>query len=158
MSYERTKLVIDKWAKDVFDAYKSGLNGSRASGELQDTMSFKITQNGSSFEVVFNMLSYWEYVEYGRPPGGFPYIESIADWIEIKPIIPQPTVLPNGATSIPTPNQLVFLIGRKIAEEGTEGNGVLEKTVDNFREQLLVELRQALKEDVIEVLKVQFGE
>lgn len=52
---------------------------------------------------------YMYYQIYGRGPGGFPPIDSILNWIRIKPIISYGNI---------SERSLAFLIARKIAREG----------------------------------------
>ena len=102
------------------------------------------------FEVYFDLPSYFPFAEYGRRPGKFPPPDVILKWVQFKRIVPRPGR--NG--KVPSTNQLVYLISRKIATKGTEGKHLFEKTLvdpnlDNLADNL-VELITAEFEKEIE--------
>ena len=82
--------------------------------------------NGNLFELYFNLPDYWYYAENGRRPGKFPPPDKILRWIQFKRIVPS-----SHSGKIPSTNQLVYLISRKIALKGTEGKHLFEKTLDD---------------------------
>lgn len=108
-------------------------------GELYN---FKWTTewNGSLFSVDFVLPDYWEYAEYGRGPtinhnGPGDVRMAIEKWVEIKKLVPRPGK--NG--KIPTTQQLVFAITKKIHKEGFEGKHLFEKTLDDPKTDALVD-------------------
>lgn len=153
---KRTYNILEKWAETIAKSYKKKLQKSRASGELADTLSFGVKQSGFEFEVYLELLDYWKYIEDGRPSGTFPPVDAIVKWIHVKPIIPQPYVLPSGKQVIPTENQLAFLIGRKISEEGTTPQFYLFETMEELRLGLIQALARAFSEDIRDELIIEF--
>lgn len=93
--------------------------------ELSRKITFTLQVNDTLFEIEFNAPEYWKWANYGRGPGKFPPIDKIEDWIKRRKISPYP--LKSGR--IPTRPQLAYLIARKIAKEGFEGSGFLEKSL-----------------------------
>lgn len=98
------------------------------------------------YVVSIDLNDYWKYVEEGLSPGGkygnpgwkaFPFIR---EWIRIKPIIPRP----DNKGRIPKPDQLAYLITRKIKEHGTTGNHAFEKTQDALLGFYLPKIEEAL--------------
>ena len=83
--------------------------------------------NGYLFELYFNLPDYWWYAENGRRPGKFPPPDAILKWIQFKRLVPRP----GRDGKVPSTNQLVYLISRKIALHGTEGKHLFEKTLDD---------------------------
>ena len=79
------------------------------------------------FEVYFDLPLYFPFAENGRRPGKFPPPDAILKWVQFKRIVPRPGR--NG--KVPSTNQLVYLISRKIATKGTEGKHLFEKTLDD---------------------------
>ena len=79
------------------------------------------------FEVYFELPLYFPFAENGRRPGKFPPPDAILKWVQFKRIVPRPGR--NG--KVPSTNQLVYLISRKIATKGTEGKHLFEKTLDD---------------------------
>lgn len=138
--------VLMDLARDIEDNYKEQLAASgRYTTEyaLIDSVRTQVRAGDSGYEVVMNLNDYWKYVENGTKPH-FPPPDKILTWIQIKPIIPRPDAL--GRT--PTENQLAYLIGRKIAREGTEGTHDLEKTKDAIIPFYRERIAQALGHDM----------
>jgi len=79
------------------------------------------THQGVGLDVVFTE-EYWLYVEYGTSPH-WPPPEAIEEWIRVKGIA-------GDATTI---SQLAFLIGRKIAREGTPARRMVSQAVEETR-------------------------
>lgn len=155
-SFEKTYKVLYDWAELFYNTYKDKLNSVRSSGELQDTMTFGVRYNDREFEVYLDLQSYWQYIEDGRLPGSFPPVDAIIQWIRQKPIIPQPFTLSSGRSVIPTENQLAFLIGRKIREDGIAPNPLMMETADELRLGLIDALKQAFSEDILDIIQLDF--
>ena len=101
--------------------------------------------NGNLFELYFNLPDYWYYAENGRRPGKFPPPDAILKWIQFKRLVPNPGR--NG--KIPDTRQLVYLISRKIALQGTEGKHLFEKTLDDPN-------LEKLADNLVELITAQF--
>lgn len=128
--------------------------GNDVTGELVNTIRMHVSVSGQRFVVSIDLQHYWYWVANGRPPGKFPPVESMLAFVRQKPVIPREDTLGR----VPTENQLAFLIGRKIANEGTEGNNFLERaseeTYNEFRDRLDEALRSDLENYTEEMLKV----
>ena len=136
---------------DSLDRNKHNTTQATLSKWAQDITKHKIVVEGDDVMLTFDLPAYWRYVEEGTRPH-WPPEAAIANWIEIKPVIPRPGR--NG--KIPTPKQLNFLIRRKIATVGTEGTHDLAKSVDAsiaFWEQ---KIGEALAEDLGLLLRADF--
>lgn len=96
--------------------------------------------NGSLFQIYFNLPEYWYYAENGRKPGKFPPPDKILHWVQFKKLVPRP----GRDGKIPTTNQLVYLISRKIALKGTEGKHLLQQTIDETYDTLVDNLVDAI--------------
>lgn len=133
---------IEKISKEVVDLYRSELadKGINASGKLSKTAQTIVEFDGRHLIVSLELEDYWKYVEYGRRAGKMPPIDVIADWIKIKPVIPQPI---NG--KVPDTRQLAFLIARKIGREGIEGRYPIEKITKSSTLSSVIEL---IKKDI----------
>lgn len=142
-----------------------GANGSNASFGLNDSMKTLVDIYDDHFEVNIELEDYWYYVEHGRKPGKFPPVNKIREWIEVKPVMPRPMTLvrhnksgDKQYTVTPTVDQLAFLIGRKIANKGTDPQPFFEKnirpTYDHFQEAIALAIDADLGEWV-EQLVVQ---
>lgn len=94
-----------------------------------DLYNFKWTTEWKDnlFEVYFDLPPYFHFAENGRRPGKFPPPDAILKWIQFKRLVPRP----GRDGKVPSTNQLVYLISRKIATKGTEGKHLFEKTLDD---------------------------
>ena len=140
--------VLEDLARDIRENYKEHLelHDRIASGDLLRSVSTEVEVKGTTYTVWINLADYWEYVENDTKPH-WPPKAAIDRWIFIKP------VLPHGSPKPPSPEQLSFLIRRKIAKEGTKGTHDLrdtERAVLPMYEELLLE---ALQRDALEYIE-----
>ena len=119
---------VTEVCNQIADIYRKKMDaaGYDKNGELYN---FKWTTEWKDnlFEVHFDLPSYFPFAENGRRPGKFPPPDAILKWVQFKRIVPRPGR--NG--KVPSTNQLVYLISRKIATKGTEGKHLFEKTLDD---------------------------
>lgn len=99
--------------------------------------------NGNLFQLYFNLPNYFHFSEYGRRPGKFPPPDEILKWIQFKRIVPS-----SHSGKIPTTNQLVYLISRKIALKGTQGKHLLQQTVDATYDTLVDRLVEVIADNI----------
>jgi hypothetical protein len=136
-------MTLNDLGAALLDLYKDGLTKHKksASGGLADT-TYEVEINDGKFIVYFNLPAYWKYVEYGRKAGGkFPPREAIENWIRVKPLVPSAV-----SGKVPTTDQLVYLVSRKIAEKGIEPTPILaeaieggQKMIDDFVDTLVTD-------------------
>lgn len=156
--WNRVQKVVTQYLKHIHDTLKKKYQegGIRASGELEDLMSYgsRVVEE-TTIEGFLILSEEWKYVEEGRLPGTFPNVWAIREWVRVKPIIPQPYTLPSGNTVTPTENQIAFLIGRKIKEDGIPMNPLLHETIEESKAGFIMELRKAFSEDAREALLIE---
>lgn len=142
--YEHTIEVLNRYGQRVIDLYRSNLSnsGHNATGKLASTASFNVEVGSDDINVTIHLEDYYRYVEEGRRPGRFPPVDAILSWIQAKHIMPREI---NG--KLPTENQLAFLIGRKIAEQGIEGTHDFANAQDTAKSEFEEAIREALKQD-----------
>lgn len=153
---KRVSKVLANWTRKVYLAYKDKIEAIRASGELHDLASFGVRPTEEGYEAFLLLMDYWKYIEDGRLPGSFPPVDDMLDYVRTKPIIPRPFILPSGKQVIPTENQLAYLIGNKIYEDGIPPQPFLYETIREYDYELLPALGKALRDDVIEELTLEF--
>ena len=142
--------------KRDYQGYLSS-HGKDASGALSRSAESGrvIRVNAGRFEIVFNLMDYYYYVERGAmgaessPAGAlgkvhWPPPQAIADWITIKPVIPRP----DSRGRIPTPQQLTFLIGRKIHNKGIEPTPAMTTAVGSNVPKYQKAIEEAILKDV----------
>lgn len=98
--------------------------GYDPNGELMN-FTWTAEYKGSLFELYFNLPDYFIWSENGRRPGKFPPPDAILKWIEAKRLVPS-----SRGGKVPTTQQLVYLISKKIADKGTQGKHLLQQTID----------------------------
>lgn len=136
--------VLGRLAEDLRENYKSALLQSDrvASRKLYQSVRTQVVFGLNSWDVQISLEDYWKYVENDTLPH-WPPRDKILQWILIKPVIPRP----DARGKIPTPQQLSYLISRKIARFGTDGSHDLERTVEGMLPRYMEELSQALQKD-----------
>ena len=146
MDLTELQKVLQDYAKEAEEIYKYqiSLGGKNASRKLTDTIKSNVIVGDQSYEVSLTLQEYWKYIEEGRPPGKFPPVKAILDWISVKPIIPRP----NDDGKLPSPKQLSFLIGRKIETQGIKPFPALEATKEELNKIYREKLSNTLGHDV----------
>lgn len=147
MEWRHLTEVLNRYGELLAVRYKSYV--PEASGKLVQSVNYEVKVDGDSYIVGLNLEDYWYYVEKGRKAGKFPPVGNIMKWIKVKPVLPRP--LKNG--KLPTEEQLAFLIGRKIANEGTEGKHIMDRTVEEVNNEMLMSIKMAILEDLTEDIK-----
>jgi hypothetical protein len=98
--------VTDRLRHDIKNkSLVSGYPAPNASGKLYESIYYKVENN------VLRVYAedYIYYLQYGRKPGKFPPVNVIREWVQTK----------LGITDEKERNSIAYLIGRKIANEGT---------------------------------------
>lgn len=146
IKWTRLTEVLNEFADAFIQNARNNLeaNQSNASYNLYNSFEKVIEVGEDYFKVSISLADYWQYLENGRGPGKFPPVDKIKEWIEVKPV--NPTPLSNGKT--PSVEQLSFLIGRKIANEGTEGKPFFEPAKEQTIREFEDKINQAIEEDV----------
>lgn len=145
IEFENLKSVLLDYAIALQNKYKDNLWASDrvATGDLVTSVQYQTDFDDNTYIISLNLEEWWKYVEYGTKPH-FPPPSAILKWIKAKPVLPRP--LANG--KLPTPNQLAYLIGRKISEVGTQGSHDLEKTIEEINAEYEELIAEALQKDL----------
>lgn len=115
-----------------------------ASGKLLNSVdNVRVDFDGTTYEVKLDLAEYWRYVEMDTEPH-WPPPGALLKWISYKISMPRP--MKNG--KLPTPEQLDFLIRRKIAVFGTEGIPDLTDSVQDMNTAFQKRIAEALAADM----------
>lgn len=153
ISFDNTRAVLEELAEEIRRNYRDHLMGeghfTTLGSELRlvDSIEAKVELDGQTFVGTLSMNDYWKYVEEGTRPH-WPPRDAILRWVQIKPVIPRP----DSRGRIPKPEQLAFLIGRKIARDGTEGTHDLQKTKDAVIPLYVQKIQEALRQDLYQYI------
>ena len=153
--WEKTYEVLKEYAIELRNTLQdSYINDDRiATGDLLNSVEYIIEKDDRQIEVSLQLKEWWKYVEEDTKPH-FPPIDAMLNYIKAKPILPKPDR--NG--KLPTPNQLAYLIGRKISEVGTTGTHNVRDTVRLINERYEEKIGQAISEDINNELDVIFSQ
>ena len=142
--------VLQEYGVEVRNRYQDRLilHDRIASGALLNSCEVHIEYSGGTYEVQLDLADYWRFVEMDTAPH-WPPRAAILKWIQIKPVLPRP--MKNG--KLPTPEQLAFLIQRKIAVFGTEGKPDLTDTVEEMNKVYRERIAAALAADTANYIR-----
>ena len=153
IEWNNLERVLNEFCDAFIDFARAYLfkNDSVATGDLYDSLDTEREVNIGEdyFSVKISLEDYWKYVDKGRGPGKFPPPEAITNWIEVKHIVPRADM--NGRT--PSVEQLSFLIGRKIAEEGTTPHPFFDQAREEALRIYDEKIDRAIIEDISEAVK-----
>ena len=155
MEWKNLKEALETYGQVLEDTYREEIarTGAFASGRLFDSIHHIVTVEDHTIDLSLSLEDYWKWVDEGRGPGKFPPLQKIEEWIRIKPVAPYP----DARGRIPSNQQLAFLIGRKIAEEGTEGKHLLDISIESTQDWIaLIEeaIDLDIEEELDEILKL----
>ena len=153
--WEKTYEVLKDYAIELRNTLQdSYITDDRiATGDLLNSVEYIIEKDDRQIEVSLQLKEWWKYVEEDTKPH-FPPPDAMLNYIKAKPILPKPDR--NG--KLPTPNQLAYLIGRKISEVGTTGTHNVRDTVRLINERYEEKIGQAISEDINNELDVIFSQ
>lgn len=149
LTMPHVEAVLHEYAETVRDLYKEKLvEADRlASEDLYNSIEAQVVVNGTEYLVQIRALDYWKYVEWDTKPH-WPPVQSLLRWIRVKP------VLPRSGGSVPRPEQLAYLIGRKIAREGTTGSHDLALASTETNRRFRDAITEALAQDAQQFVTV----
>lgn len=169
IEWRRLREVLERYAEYFIELSRRELfqNNTNASGALTNSFRSKVIIDHDRYEVWIELEDYWKYIEYGRKPGKFPPLNKIKEWIRVKPVHPHTMTLTrvwytNGRKrgepktirnerkyqALPTTDQLAYLIGRKIAEKGTDPQPFFNKAKEDAYNYFRNAIDYAIAEDV----------
>lgn len=153
--WEKTYEVLKDYAIELRNTLQdSYITDDRiATGDLLNSVEYIIEKDDRQIEVSLQLEEWWKYVEYDTKPH-FPPPDAMLKYVKAKPVLPRQDR--NG--KLPTPNQLAYLIGRKISEVGTTGTHNVRDTVRLINERYEEKIGQAISEDINNELDVIFSQ
>jgi hypothetical protein len=146
---------------------------SNASGSLSESITITPVEFfGSNYSIEIKMLDYWEWVNDGRPPGGRPPVSKIIQWIKDKQlrlddkgttargykrdgtlISKSKKKVLLGKNKVSILNAIAYKIAARIGKNGTKGTDFLTDAIENHVEDLINEMKQAGKRNIVIEIK-----
>jgi len=108
----------------------------RASGNLIDSLDYKVVEAVDGFFLEIIAADYLKYVDQGRRPGKQPPTKAIRKWIDDRKILPRDKKTGRFIKK----ESAAFLMARSIGKKGIKPTNVIKKSVDNIfksKQQLL---------------------
>ena len=121
MAFDNTLTALNQVGGLVTRRLAQGLQEANAiaSGQLEESISFRAFSNSNQLGVEVSMLDYWEYVDEGRRAGKMPPVSKIQEWLTYPNV--RSKIQQGRDQAVQDPESVAFLIARKIAREGTKG-------------------------------------
>lgn len=122
---ENTIRVVEQFNEEIkSDLSSKGIDDTR---EASNSIRIETREQGTQINIASIGIDYLYYLDQGRGPGRFPPVDKIEQWVANKPVDIDP-----------------FLVGRKIAREGTtiykdRSKGIM---LDDKRQKVLDVLKQ----------------
>jgi len=153
LEYNYLKKLMDKIGRDFIDELKRELSilGKSASGELINSLSYKLTQVNDNLYIEIVAADYLKYVDKGRKPGKMPPTKAIKPWVEQKGI----KIIGKNSKVISS-ESAAYLIARSIGEKGIKPTHVIEKVERHIFTKYEAEIKLALGNDYKEYVKKMF--
>ena len=145
ISFSNLEAVLQQYAAELKEVYKKHLvEADRlASENLINSVETQVETDQCAYLVTITLADYWKYVEDDTKQH-WPPVSAILEWIRVKPVIPRP----DSRDRIPKPEQLAYLIGRKISREGTEGSHDLALSATECNRKYEPLIAEALAKDL----------
>lgn len=153
---DNLRAVLEEYGEAVAEEYRQNLIKSDRLASERLLRSIRTSFRVADHEYIVEMTleDYWKYVEEDTRPH-WPPPDKLLQWIRVKPVIPRP----DAKGRIPKPEQLAFLIGRKISRFGTKGSHDLRDAKRDVTVAWRKRLEEALGHDLqFYIVKVLHGE
>lgn len=152
--FEQTIQVLNEFMPKLVQAISEEVDkkGIKASGNFQRSLRSTIERKGESLIAQIIGHRYGLAVNLGRGktvnsgPGHVK--KAIRKWVDQKGITPGTITLKSGKNRKLTKDELVFLITRKIHEQGFEAKPFIDDAVEPFLENFKQQLRNTLISDI----------
>lgn len=153
--FENLTTVLQEYGKELVNKYQYNLLYSDriATGELLNNIEYIIQKDNVSISVCIQIADYFKFIERDTKPH-WPPVDAIRNYVKAKPILPRP----DKKGKLPTPEQLTYLIGQKISEEGTKGTHNFEKTSETLNAKYEKLIEEAITKDIEKEFNVFFTE
>ena len=156
IKWENLRRVLGEFAQELRNRYQDNLirDNKIATGNLLNSVEYKVDFDDRSIWVELHLEDYYKWVEEGRGPGKYPPPDKILEWIRWKPIVPDDR---QGTGKLPTEQQLVYLISRKIAENGIEPGHQLRDAMNDIYAEFEERIDDAIAMDINDAVEVIFS-
>lgn len=145
--------ALEQYAAEFRNLYQDKLiTADRiATGELLNFVNYRVTRDGTVYEVILSLAKYWKYIEAGREKGAAPPpYKAILDWIIAKPVLPRPS----DKGKVPTPEKLADKIRWGIHHHGIPPTPAMAQTAQELNARWRPIIAQAFAADTVALLRL----
>lgn len=154
--------VLDEYGNAFRNLYQDKLISADkiATGDLLNSVEYRVSVDGTAYEVVLSLAEYWKYIENGRPQGAkMPPPSAILEWINVKPVVPRPD---EKTGRVPSPEQLSWKIAKSIKAKTDKGpipgTPLMAQTYEELNAYYRPRIAAAFRADTLQLLKLSaFG-
>jgi len=146
MAFENTSAALRQVGGLVVSRLAQGLkeNNAVASGELEESITFRAYQQSSILGLDISMIDYWQYVDEGRKAGRMPPVSKIREWLTYPNV--REKLQQNSDRELSNLDSKAFAIAKKIGEKGTKGT---DFATNVFNSRLITKEMPQLIEDAL---------
>lgn len=152
MEFPHLAKVLEEYAMFLVTEMKAEMSERKvnASGKLAQSIHYILKTENGDYSVSLGLEEYYKWVlKDGRPPttvtSGLGEVrEKIREWIKVKPILPNP----NENGELPTPEQLSYLITRKIHRFGYSGTRIWQNAIERTNDKYMERIEEAIALDI----------
>lgn len=86
VTLDNLKAVLEEYGQAVRNLYQDNLilHDRIASGDLLNSVEFRVVEGDHTYEVQLTLAEYWKFVEYDTKPH-WPPVAALLEWIRVKP-------------------------------------------------------------------------
>lgn len=149
------ELYLTKYAEKLVENIKQQLitKGKNATGNLIDSVKFKIKTEEEEISLQISAADYLKYVEDGRRPGAKqPPLAPIIKWIEVKKL-----PVPKNKKGIPKTESTAFVIAKSISVKGIPPTPISKPALDDTNREFMDGLRREVLKGITEEIASNFA-
>lgn len=124
---------MEELIRQLAELYRQELAKHKASGNAYNSFNYSFEFSGTQFNITYNLVDYWKFIELGRKPGKMPPVSDIEKWIQVKHIVPNAS-----KGKVPTTRQLAYVISKSIGKNGTKGTNALMNSLHSEEAQIII--------------------
>lgn len=150
IEYYNLEVVMNDFGKDYVTAIKRELRseGKVASGELLNSINYKLIRKDDGFDIQITSKEYLKYVDEGRRPGRMPPSTKLIPWVRSKGI-----KMSTSKGKKMTDQQMAFVLAKSIGKKGIKATNILSETKAEVMAEYKDKISEAVAKDIKEYIK-----
>lgn len=139
IEHKNLRTVLDDFGRMVIEELKNNLIslGKNNTGNLINSLTYEIIDTDNKLTVNILGADYLKVVDKGRAPGKQPPVSKLLPWVRSKNI-----------KIGKTPESSAFAIAKSIADKGIKPTNVIDKTIENVKNNKMYMIENAIQKDL----------